>query len=132
VAGGAVAFGDVGRAVRGEPAAGAGEGIRRHAPERSRRGPGANRAAHQGGPKPMRCTRTSSGTPAERTRDTARRRTPGSESPTPPTAPSTPHGGDCSTRTNGQPFERPCDHHRCIGLGSAGPRRDHDRIDRRK
>jgi hypothetical protein len=52
LAGGAVAFGDVGRAVRGEPAAGAGEGIRRHAPERSRRGPGANRAAHQGGRSP--------------------------------------------------------------------------------
>ena len=77
LAGGAGAFGDVGRAVRGAPAAGAGQGIRRHAPERSRRGLGANRAAHQGGPKPMRCTRTSSGTPAERAGTTARRRTPG-------------------------------------------------------
>ena len=59
VAGAAVAFGDVGRAVRGEPAAGADEGIRRHAPERSRRGHGANGRAHQGGPNGMRCSRTS-------------------------------------------------------------------------
>jgi hypothetical protein len=35
-------------------------------------------------------------------------------------APSTPHGGDCSTRTNRQPFEDPCDDHRGIGVGSGG------------
>jgi hypothetical protein len=85
VAGGAVAFGDVGRSVRGEPAAGADEGIRRHAPERSRRGPGAKcssppgRAEEHAVHADLRVGHRRSAPGTLRAR-----RTPASESTTPP------------------------------------------------